>query len=121
MTIGVFDSGVGGTWILKHIREAYPEYDYIFVADQAHVPYGLKSMDEIRNYSEEIVSFLKSRNCQIVVVACNTASSAALNYLREKFPDTLFVGMEPAIKPALESSKTGKVGVLATKATLDKL
>lgn len=117
MTIGIFDSGVGGLWILKHIREAFPEYNYIFIGDQAHVPYGSKSLDEIRNFSEGISDFLINDNCEIIVIACNTASAASLKYLRNKFPETLFIGMEPAVKPAVQNTQTGKVGVLATPAT----
>lgn len=115
--IGVFDSGVGGLWILKYLKEKLPDYNYVFFADQEHVPYGERSMEQIRNFSEEITKFLISKNCKIIVVACNTASAASLKYLREKFPDIYFVGMEPAIKPAVENTHTGKVGVLATPAT----
>ena len=115
--IGVFDSGVGGLWILKHLQDELPDCNYVFVGDQGHVPYGSKSMDEIRSYALAITQFLVSKNCQIIVIACNTASAAALHYLRQKFPETIFVGMEPAIKPAVEITHTGKVGVLATPAT----
>ncbi len=118
MIIGVFDSGVGGLWILKHTREEYPQYNYIYVADQAHMPYGQKSIEEIRIFSEEITNFLISKGCKIIVIACNTATSASIKYLRNKFPDTLFVGMEPALKPAVSVSQIGKVGILATEATL---
>ena len=117
MTIGVFDSGVGGLWILKHLRENYPRLDYIFVADQAHVPYGTKTIEEIRNFSENISKFLIEQSCELIVVACNTASGASLNYLRQKFPEIIFVGMEPALKPAVLNSQTKKVGILATQTT----
>ncbi|MFA6386484.1 MAG: glutamate racemase [Candidatus Paceibacterota bacterium] len=117
--IGVFDSGVGGLWILKHLEQEIPDYNYIFFGDQGHVPYGVKSLDEIKIYSEEITKFLINKGCKIIVIACNTASAAALKYLREKFPDILFVGMEPAVKKAVEMTTTGVVGVLATPATFD--
>lgn len=117
INIGVFDSGVGGLWILKHLQDQLPDNNYIFFADQGHVPYGGRSMEEIRNFSETITKFLISHDCKIIVIACNTASAAALLYLRQKFPEILFVGMEPAIKPAVETTHTGKVGVLATPAT----
>lgn len=117
--IGVFDSGVGGLWVLKHLEQEIPDYNYIFFGDQGHVPYGVKSLDEIKIYSEEITKFLINKGCKIIVIACNTASAAALKYLREKFPDILFVGMEPAIKKAVEMTTTGVVGVLATPATFD--
>jgi glutamate racemase len=115
--IGVFDSGVGGLWILKHLQQEIPGYNYIFFGDQGHVPYGVKSLEEIRNYSEEITNFLINKGCKIIVIACNTASAAALKYLREEFPNILFVGMEPAIKKAVETTVTGSIGVLATPAT----
>ena len=117
MNIGVFDSGVGGLWILKHLQSELPQNNYIFFADQGHVPYGERPMKEIRIFSEKISQFLIDKNCKIIVVACNTASAAALIYLRQKFPEVLFVGMEPAIKPAVEITHTKKVGVLATPAT----
>ena len=115
--IGIFDSGVGGLSVLRAIREQMPEESIIYFGDQGHIPYGSRSMDQIRNFSEAITKFLLEQNAKIIVVACNTASAAALKYLREKFLDVSFVGMEPAIKPAAEHTQTGKVGVLATPAT----
>jgi len=94
-----------------------PNESVIYVGDQGHVPYGSRSMEQIQNFSVGITNFLLDQNAKIIVVACNTASAAALKYLREKFPDVQFVGMEPAIKPAAEHTQTGKVGVLATPAT----
>ena len=115
--IGVFDSGVGGLSVLRAIRAQMPEESVIYFGDQEHIPYGPRPMEQIRNFSEAITNFLLAQNAKIVVVACNTASAAALKYLREKFPDVPFVGMEPAVKPAAEHTHTGKVGVLATPAT----
>jgi len=115
--IGIFDSGVGGISVLRAIREQMPEESVIYFGDQGHVPYGSRSMEQIQNFSEGITNFLLEQNAKIIVVACNTASAAALEYLREKFPDVQFVGMEPAVKPAAEHTQTGKVGVLATPAT----
>ena len=115
--IGVFDSGVGGLWILKHLQDELPRYNYIFLGDQAHVPYGERQMEEIRDFSEEITKFLISKDCKIIIIACNTASATSLKYLREKYTDIIFIGMEPAIKPAVETTHTKKVGVLATPAT----
>ena len=119
INIGVFDSGIGGLWILKYLKEKLPEYNYIYFGDQAHVPYGLRSQEEIKKFSGEITQFLLDKECQLIVVACNTASGASLKYLREKFPHVPFVGMEPAVKPAVEATHTGKVGVLATPATFE--
>jgi glutamate racemase len=115
--IGIFDSGIGGLSVLRAIRAQMIEESVLYFGDQGHIPYGPRPMGQIRDFSEAITKFLLERNAKIVVVACNTASAAALKYLREKFPDVQFVGMEPAVKPAAETTQTGKVGVLATPAT----
>ena len=115
--IGVFDSGVGGLSVLKAIRQQLPAESIVFLADQVHVPYGPRSLKEVRNFSEAITRYLLSRKAKLVVVACNAASAAALLYLRQAFPETSFVGMEPAVKPAAEGTHSGVVGVLATPAT----
>jgi len=115
--IGIFDSGVGGISVLRAIREQMPEENVLYFGDQGHIPYGPRAMEQIRNFSEAITNFLLEHDAKIIVVACNTASAAALKYLRERFPDVPFVGMEPAVKPAAEQTQTGKVGVLATPAT----
>ena len=94
-----------------------PNESVIYFGDQGHVPYGSRSMEQIQSFSEGITRFLLDQGAKIIVVACNTASAAALKYLRDKFPDVQFVGMEPAVKPAAEHTQTGKVGVLATPAT----
>jgi len=116
-TIGVFDSGVGGLSVLRHLRAQRPGADLIYVADSAHVPYGPRPLAEVRAFSEAIARFLLGQGAQVVVVACNTASAAALKHLRATFPQVPFVGMEPAVKPAAEQTRTGVVGVLATPAT----
>jgi glutamate racemase len=115
--IGVFDSGVGGLSVLRALRARLPAHPVIFVADQAHVPYGPRSLAEVRAFSETITRWLLERGAKIIVVACNAASAAALHHLRSAFPAVPFVGMEPAVKPAAESTHTGVVGVLATPAT----
>ena len=115
--IGVFDSGVGGFSILQSLYQLIPNQPIVFVADQAHVPYGPRPMQEVREFSVAITEFLLAQGADIIVVACNTASAAALSYLREKFPHVPFVGMEPAVKPAAEQTQSGVVGVLATPAT----
>ena len=117
LPVGVFDSGVGGLSVLRAIREQMPEETVLYFGDQGHVPYGLRSIEQIQLFSEAITRFLLAKGAKIIVVACNTASAAALRYLREKFPDVPFVGMEPAVKPAAEHTQTGRVGVLATPAT----
>ena len=115
--IGIFDSGVGGLSVLRAIRAQMPEESIIYFGDQGHIPYGPRPMEQIRNFSEAITKFLLEQDAKIIVVACNTASAAALKYLRETFPHISIVGMEPAVKPAAEYTHTGKVGVLATPAT----
>ncbi len=115
--IGVFDSGVGGLSVLRAIRRELPEEHILYVADQAHVPYGPRPLDEVRRFAEGITRFLLERGAKLIVVACNTASAAALHALRQLFPQVPFVGMEPAVKPAAEQTQSGVVGVLATPAT----
>ena len=116
-SIGVFDSGVGGLSVLRELIKALPSEKFIFIGDQYHVPYGERSMQEVRQFSHGIVRFLRDQGSKLIVVACNTASAAALHYLREEYPLLPIVGMEPAVKPAAEYSKTRKVGVLATPST----
>lgn len=116
-SIGIFDSGVGGLSVLRAIRKQLPHEDIIFLGDQEHVPYGPRPIQQVREFSEAIVRYLLSKKAKLIVVACNTASAAALYYLRETFPRLPFVGMEPAVKPAAEQTQSGVVGVLATPAT----
>lgn len=115
--LGVFDSGVGGLSIVREIRRQLPAESVLFFADQGHVPYGNRSLEEVRTFSSGIVRFLLDQGAKAIVVACNTASAAALHTLRAEFSDTPIVGMEPAVKPAAETTKTQRVGVLATPAT----
>jgi len=116
--IGAFDSGVGGLSVLRAIRNVLPEQSIYYVADSAHCPYGSRPPHEIRRLSTGISRFLLAQGAKAIVVACNTASAAALAHLRSTFPDTPFVGMVPAVKPAASLTKTGTVGVLATPNTL---
>ena len=115
--IGIFDSGVGGLSVWRELARQLPHEDTLYFADQAHIPYGPRSLAEIRSFADTITRFLLARGCKLVVVACNAASAAALKPLRATFPDVPFVGMEPAVKPAAETTQTGVVGVLATPAT----
>ena len=115
--IGIFDSGVGGLSVLRAMRKLMPNENVIFFGDQGHVPYGPRPLEQVRAFSEGITRFLLDEGAKLVVVACNTASAAALTSLRQTFPDVKFVGMEPAVKPAAETTRTGVVGVLATPAT----
>lgn len=115
-TVGAFDSGVGGLSVWQEIARQIPHADLIYVADQAHCPYGPRSMAEIRVLADRITSFLIERGADVIVVACNTASAAALHHLRGRFGLPI-VGMEPAVKPAAAHTQTGHVGVLATPVT----
>lgn len=117
--IGLFDSGVGGLSVLRGVSRALPSHALVYFADQKYCPYGPRPQKEIRALSKRIVEFLVSENCRVIVVACNTASAAALYYLRETFPDVSFVGMEPAVKPAASATRSGKIAVLATRGTLE--
>jgi glutamate racemase len=115
--VGIFDSGVGGLSVSREIHKLLPKAPIYYIADQAHVPYGKRQMDEIFTFSLAISRFLISKGAAVIVVACNTASAAALSALRETLPGTPFVGMEPAVKPATLQTESGIVGVLATPAT----
>lgn len=119
MTIALFDSGIGGLSVLTHLRERLPGENLLYLADQAHVPYGPRSHAEIIQFSEGITRFFLAQGAKAVVVACNRASAAALTPLRQQFPHVPIIGMEPAVKPAAQQTKTGKVGVLATVGTLE--
>jgi glutamate racemase len=115
--IGVFDSGVGGLSVLREIRRVLPHESILYFADQAHVPHGSRTLEEVRAFDFAIADFLRNRGAKLIVVACNTDSAAALKPLRARHPDFPFVGMEPAVKPAAEQSQNGVIGVVATPAT----
>lgn len=115
--IGVFDSGVGGLGTLKELMRQLPGEDFLYYGDNAHAPYGNRSEEEIRALSTQCVEFLLQQGVKCIVVACNTASSAAIAALRTRYK-VPFVAMEPAVRPAAQLLKTGKVMVLATRATL---
>ncbi len=115
--IGIFDSGVGGTSIFKEIHALLPNENIIYLADSRNAPYGNKTKEEIKNLSIKNTEYLLGKGCKIIVVACNTATTNAINYLRESY-EVPFIGIEPAIKPAALNTKTKTVGILATKGTL---
>lgn len=117
--IGVFDSGLGGISVWQALYDALPKESLIYLGDGARCPYGSRSRDEVRQYTEEAVERLLSEGCKMIVVACNTATAVAIKYLREKYPSIPFVGLEPAVKPAALTTKTGIIGVLATKRSLE--
>lgn len=117
-TIGIFDSGVGGLSVLRHIRAALPDARLIYVADSGHVPYGDKSAEYIVTRSRTLTRFLLEQGAEAIVIACNTATAAAAALLRAEFSLPI-VAMEPAVKPAVAATRSGVVGVLATVGTLE--
>ena len=117
--VGFFDSGVGGRCVLEAFRRLCPDEPTVYVADSENCPYGNKPPEEIVRLSKRIAADLIGRGCEVVVVACNTATAAAIDELRSEWPDVPFVGMEPAVKPAALGSKSGIVGVLATRGTFN--
>ena len=115
--VGFFDSGIGGTCILNAFKKLCPDEETVYIVDSKNCPYGNKPAEEIVRLSEASVKKLLKKNCKMIVIACNTATAAAIDYLRAKYPEVPFVGLEPALKPAALRSKTGVVGVLATAGT----
>jgi glutamate racemase len=116
--IGLFDSGIGGTSIWSAIHELLPNEETIYLADSKNAPYGQKTKEEIIELCYKNTEFLLNQNCKLIVVACNTATTNAIKELREKYKVS-FIGIEPAIKPAVKNSKTQTIGILATKGTLN--
>lgn len=115
--IGIFDSGIGGTSILKEIHQLLPQENIIYLADSKNAPYGYKTKEEITQLCIKNTELLINKGCKIIVVACNTATTNSIDYLRKKYPIP-FIGIEPAIKPAALNSKNNTIGILATKGTL---
>lgn len=115
--IGVYDSGVGGLSVLRALYRQLPYESTLYFADQAKVPYGERPLEEVRQLAEGVTRMMMNQGAKLIVIACNTASAAALKYLRALYPEFPFVGMEPAVKPAAEQTLSGKVGVLATPST----
>ena len=116
--IGVFDSGIGGQSVAARLQELFPTAEVIFVSDHSNVPYGTKSPDEIRSLTDAAIQPLLADKCDAIVIACNTATTNAIDYLRASYPAMHFVGLEPMVKPAAAITKTKTIGVLATPMTL---
>lgn len=116
--VGVFDSGIGGLSVLKHLREQLPFENFLYVADTAYAPYGERSNEELIDRSIKVTDFFLSMGIKALVIACNTATAAAVKVLRQRHPELIIIGMEPGIKPAAARSESKIVGVLATKSTL---
>ena len=115
--IGVFDSGIGGLTTLEEIRKILPNEDYIFYADSKNNPYGEKTIDELNKITKNIVNKLLEKNVKLIVIACNTATTQCINYLRSEFPNMIFVGTEPAIKVACDNNYKNTL-VMATPGTI---
>lgn len=118
LPIAVFDSGIGGISVLKELVHYLPNENFIYFGDRANAPYGVKSVDEVRNLTFYAYEMLKSKGIKAFVIACNTATSAAVGVLRERYPNDIIVGVEPALKPAVRCSEHPTVAVLATPLTL---
>ncbi|MBA1229709.1 glutamate racemase [Pseudomonas viridiflava] len=116
--VGVFDSGVGGLSVLSEIRKLLPSESLMYLADCGHIPYGEKSPEYIVDRCLVIADFFREQGAKALVVACNTATAAGVAHIRQRYPDWPIVGMEPAVKPAAEATRSGVVGVLATTGTL---
>lgn len=125
MKIGVFDSGFGGLSILQKIAEVLPDYDYVYLGDSARNPYGSRSQEVIYNYTEQAVDYLFKSGCQLIILACNSASTEALpkiqqGYLIKNYPDRRVLGVViPAVEEALKTTKNGSIGVIATESTVN--
>ncbi len=116
--IGIMDSGIGGLTVANAVFRLLPKEDYIYFADAGHIPYGDKTPEQIQQYCLAITDFFLKQNCKAIVIACNTATAAALPLLRKTYPDVPFIGMEPAVKPAVSHTQTHTIGVLATAGTI---
>ncbi|MDO4758406.1 MAG: glutamate racemase [Rikenellaceae bacterium] len=117
--IGIYDSGMGGLSVWQEVRKALPEESLIYLGDGKNCPYGSRPSAEIRQLAQDAVEHLLALGCKLIVVACNTATAAAIDHLRESYPTLPIVGMEPAIKPASLATKSRVVGVVATERSLD--
>ena len=116
--IGVYDSGIGGLSILRALRAELPEQDFIYLADSGHGPYGERERDHVIERAQRVTAHLVGRGVEALVVACNTATAAAIEQLRHQYPQLPIIGVEPALKPALGLSQTRRIGVMATRMTL---
>ena len=116
--IGIFDSGVGGISVLRQLKQLLPNERYLYYGDSANAPYGSRSTEEVQALTLRAVEKMLPFGLKALVAACNTATSAAIRTLRQKYPELIIVGIEPALKPAVDQFPTGRIGVMATEVTL---
>ena len=118
MKLGIFDSGIGGEAVAASLQQAFPEAEMVVVNDKAHVPYGDRTAEDITTLTDAAIQPLLRGACDIIVIACNSATAAALETLRKRYPEQLFIGLEPMVKPASDLTRSGTIAVCATPATL---
>ena len=116
--IGVFDSGVGGISVLRQLKKILPNERFLYYGDSANAPYGKRASEEVKQLTLSAVEKMMTHNLKALVLACNTATSVAVRTLREKYPDLIIIGIEPAVKPAVDQFPNGRIGVMATDVTL---
>ncbi|MFW5635698.1 MAG: glutamate racemase [Thermodesulfobacteriota bacterium] len=116
--IGIFDSGIGGVTVARAVRKALPDHDLLYYGDTARSPYGTKSIDTIRDYALQNIRFLLDEGADIIVAACNSASSAALEVMTGRYKTPVFEVVTPAVGAALQATRTGRIGVIGTRATI---
>lgn len=119
MKLGIFDSGIGGEAVAASLRAAFPNAEIVNVDDREHLPYGDRSPEDITALTDTAIQPLLAGNCDVIVIACNSATAAAIKTLRARYPEQLFIGLEPMLKPAVAMTKTGTIAVCATPATLN--
>ena len=118
MKIGIFDSGLGGITVFREILKQKINAEFYYLADNKNNPYGIKSKKEVIKYIEKNIKYLIDTGCQIIVIACNTATALSINYLRKKYPNIIFIGTEPAVKVAADDRSKTKILITATTITL---
>jgi glutamate racemase len=118
MKLGIFDSGIGGEAVATSLRSAFPAAEIVTVNDREHLPYGDRTAEDITALTDAAIQPLLAGNCDVIIIACNSATAAAIETLRARYPEQRFVGLEPMIKPAAAMTKTGTIAVCATPATL---
>ena len=118
LPIGFFDSGVGGLSVMREALKLMPNENYVYFGDSKNAPYGVRELDDVKRLTFNAVEFLLSKGAKAIVIACNTATSAAISDLREKYKDIPIIGIEPAIKPAVELHRDGDIMIMATPFTL---